>query len=316
MADKTISMQNTALRYHRASDYRVLSEIIGTLAVRYPMLEVTSVGTSVLDRPIPVITIGKNPHSRSLLYIGGIHPTDTLTPAVLLRFIGEYAEALDSNRRMYNVNLPYLYENRTICIIPMLNPDGYEIRRHGATDEVVRERLIRQNGGENFDSWRGNARGVDLWRNFTECPATDTDSEIICPAGTAGLFPESEPECAAVCNYLRIMDEIVSVMSFHAMSNRLRYFTADYAPSRSRTVSRLLSRMTGCIPDVMPTESAESGGSLTDRFIREKNRPAFEFGCLSDDKLSSDKLSSTDAEKYHRVYAAFREALFSAPLLV
>lgn len=311
MADKTISIQNIKLKYHRASDYRMLSEAIGELAVRYPMLEVRSVGTTVLDRPIPVVTIGKNPHGRGLLYLGGIHPTDTLTPATLLRFIGEYAEALDGGRRMYNVNLPYLYENRTIHVIPMLNPDGYELRRRGAEEEVVRERLIRQNGGEDFRSWRGNARGVDLWRNFTECPENATDNDIVCTAGTAGIFPESEPECSAICNYLRISDEIAAVLSLHTISNGLRCFSADYAPSRSRTLSRLLSRMTGCIPEQMPKSPAESGGSLTDWFIREYNRPAFEFGCLTDDDLLPG-----DAEKYHRVYAAFREALFSAPLLV
>lgn len=304
-------LHTTKIRYHRACDYRMLAEALGELAVRHPSLDLSYLGTSVLDRPIPVVTIGRNPQNRSILYLGGIHPTDVLTPAVLLRFVSEYAEALENGRRLYNVSLPYLYENRTIRVIPMLNPDGYEIRRCGAADEVVRERLLKQNGSGDFRNWRGNARGVDLWRNFTECPEEISDDEIVCPQGTAGLSPESEPETASLCNYLRIMDETAAVLSLHMMGSRLRCFTSDHAPTRSRTLARLLSRMTGCPLEPMPQAPSESGGSLTDWFIREWNKPAFECGCMTDEDINPD-----DPEEYRKVYAAFREALFSAPLLI
>ncbi len=310
MTAQTNSPTNIKLRYHRACDYRLLSEALGELSVRYPTVEVSTLGTSVLDRPIPIVTIGQSKSGRGVLYVGGIHPTDTMTPAVLLRFIFEYADALENGRRMYNVRMPYLYESRTLHIIPMLDPDGYELRRQGAFEEVVRDRIVRQNGGSELREWRGNARGVDLWRNFTECPELDSDHEEVCPRGTAGLYPESEPETAATCNYLRIMDEIATVLSLHMMSDHLRCHSADRLPPRSRTLARLLSRMTGCTTETQ-TEGEERGGSLTDWFIGEKGRPAFELGCLIDEQLDP-----TSPEEYHRVYAAFREALFSAPLLV
>lgn len=304
-------LRTSKIRYHRACDYRTLTEILGELAVRHPSLEVSGLGTSVLDRPIPVVTIGRDPHSRSILYLGGIHPTDVMTPAVLLRFVSDYAAALENGSRLYNVSLPYLYENRTIRIIPMLNPDGYEIRRHGAAEEVVRDRILKQNGSGDFLAWRGNARGVDLWRNFTECPEEIDDEEEICPRGTAGLSPESEPETAALCNFLRIMDETAAVLSLHMDGNRLRYFTGDHYPSRSRTLARLLARMTGCSTEPLPQAPSDSGGSLTDWFIRECGRPAFEFGCLTDETIAPD-----NPEDYRTIYAAFREALFSAPLMI
>ena len=304
-------LRTSKIRYHRACDYRTLTEILGELAVRHPSLEVSGLGTSVLDRPIPVVTIGRDPHSRSILYLGGIHPTDVMTPAVLLRFVSDYAAALENGSRLYNVSLPYLYENRTIHVIPMLNPDGYEIRRHGAAEEVVRDRILKQNGSGDFLAWRGNARGVDLWRNFTECPEEIDDEEEICPRGTAGLSPESEPETAALCNFLRIMDETAAVLSFHMNGNRLRHFTGDHYPSRSRTLARLLARMTGCSTEPLPQAPSDSGGSLTDWFIRECGRPAFEFGCLTDETIAPD-----NPEDYRTIYAAFREALFSAPLMI
>lgn len=299
------------IRYHRAGDFRILSESLGELASRHPSLTPGCLGTSVLDRPIPIVTIGKNPQSRGILFLGGIHPTDQITPAVLLRFLAEYAEALESGKRMYNMQMSYLFEHRTIHVVPMLNPDGYELRRHGNPEEVVRRRLLKQNGSDNFHAWRANARGVDLWRNFTDGPDRVSDDEPVCPQGTAGLSPESEPETAAVCNYLRIMDEIGAVLSLHTLDGSIRAFSDDVYPPRSRTVLRLLSRMTGCTPAALPQPPDEIGGSLTDWFIRETGKPAFECGCLTDENLRPD-----DPENYRTVYASFREALFSAPLLI
>ena len=299
------------LRYHRVSDYRILSEALGELSARHPSIALGCLGTGVLDRPIPVVTIGRSLQNRGILYLGGIHPTDLLTPAVLLRFIDEYADAIDHGKRMYNMNLPYLFENRTLHIVPMLNPDGYELRRRGAEEEVVRSRLLKQNGSEDFHTWRGNARGVDLWRNFTDAPHELSDDELLCPQGTAGLSPESEPETSALCNYLRIMDEIGTVLTLHTLGNGIRAFSGDFYPPRSRTLLRLLTRMTGCTPIPVPQPPDEIGGSLTDWFIRERNKPAFECGCLTDENLRPD-----DPENYRTVYASFREALFSAPLLI
>lgn len=310
MAEKVMQVSGKMM-FQRAYDYRTMVEYMGELCVKYPCLELGYIGTSVLDRPIPVITIGQNKHpqnSRGVLYLGGIHGTDLLTPGALLRFVYEYADSLHTGRRMYNVNLPYLFENRTIHVLPMLNPDGYEIRRYGAGDEVVHDRLIKQNGGDDFRGWRGNARGVDLWRNFTDCPERPADDEPICPDGTPGLSPESEPETAALCNYLRIFDDISGVISLHTAGSSIRYFTADRYTPRSRTLARLLSRMTGCT--IAPNAETEAGGSLTDWFIRELNKPAFECGCLVDETTDV-----TDPAQYAKVYTVFREAFFSAPLL-
>ena len=306
------ALQSVAkFKYHRACDYRSLTEALSELAVRRPAVELGTLGTTILDRPIPIVTIGRSKHSRSVLYLGGIHPTDRLTPAVLLRFLSEYAEFLESGKSAYNVNLSYLFENRTIHICPMLNPDGYELWKYGAAEDVVRDRQTKQNGGDDFRAWRGNARGVDLWRNFTECPEESMDEETVCPQGTAGLSPESEPETASLCNYLRIFDEISAVLSLHSLGSNIRCFSADHYPPRARTVSRLLSRMTGCAPSPHPEEPTTSGGSLTDWFIRERNKPAFECGCLGDGDVDP-----TAPDDYLKVYTAFREALFSMPLLV
>lgn len=306
MTDNMTKTRGT-MTFRKAYDYRTMVQYLGELCVRYPNLELGYLGTSILDRPIPVVTVGQDKRSRGVLYLGGLHGTDLLTPGALLQFLAEYAESLRQGRRMYNVNLPYLFENRTIHVVPMLNPDGYEIRRYGAEDDVVRERLLRQNGGNDFRKWRGNARGVDLWRNFTESPERPGDEEKVCPEGTAGLSPESEPEVAALCNYLRIYDEIESVLTLHTTGKDIRCSSGDCCPARSRTLARLLSRMTGGTVETV----SEPDGTLTDWFIRERNKPAFDCGILLDKTVDL-----TDPAHYTKIHAVFRESLFSMALLI
>lgn len=280
---------------YRAADYEVLYETISAAAVANSKIKFGCIGTTVCGRPIPVVTIGKNNNSRAVLYVGGLDGADILSPSILLRFILDYTEQIETERRLYNVNLGYLYENRTVHIIPMLNPDGYHIRRNGADGELLRERLISQNGGDDFSKWRFNARGADLSDSFRE-----------------NVNAEPERETAALCNYIRYFDEIGMVIRLHADGDALRYSSGEKCPPRSRALGRLLARMIGC--RLADPEEITAGGATgygpADWFIDSFDKPAYDCGC---DFPEIDKQQSGDT---FRAYCAVREALVSAPLLL
>lgn len=292
--------------FERAGDVSVFYDIVSRLEAEHRAVRVTVIGESMMGRSIPVITLGEHRESRGVLFAGGMHGTDLYTPAVLLRFVRDYAEFLEAGKRVCSVSLPYLYASRTIHVVPMLNPDGYAIRRVGVSDVPIADRLLRRNGSGDFSAWRFNARGVDLTRNFIHTAETD---ESDC----AGIHAESEPETEALCRYIRmaengVIGKIELGMELHADSSIIRCTSGDVSAPRSRTLARLLSRMTG---NTLVKE-CEAGGSLTDFFLREIGCPAFSCGCL--DASGSPKGSAAD--EYLRIYAACREALFSAALLI
>ncbi len=289
--------------FERAADVRVFYDILDRLEAEHQAVQVTSLGESVLGRRIPVVTLGENRASRGILAVGGLVGTDPFTPAVLLRFVRDYAEFLEAGRRIYSVSMPYLYTSRTIHVIPMLNPDGYAIRRYGAEDVPVKDRLKEIAGGENFSGWRYNARGVDLKKNFIFGLEEEEDR---------GLYEASEPESAALCRYVEmgregVFGKIELAMELHAEGGDIRCTSGEAAMPRSRTVARLLSRMIGC--QVLAGERA--GGSITDHLLQNGLCTAFSCGCLPE----GSEVHSV-SEEYVRIYAAFREALFSAPLLI
>ena len=296
-------------------DYDRLIQIIEQTAERYPDLEVGYIGATILDKAIPVLSLGNQRASKSVVYLGGIGAGDSVISAVLLRFVWDYLDFLKSGRRMYSVNLPYLFERRRIVVIPMLNCDGCSIRFNGCGEHLLKERLLSMNNGEEaFGEWYSNARGVDLRCNFsvgfqnrrTVSLRDGTDSGG--RHGYGGTAPESEPETASMCNYIRMNRGTSLLLNLHMDDNWLTYpgqENSDGAVPRIRTVGRLLSRMSS----TAAMKKAEAMGTVEDWFAEEFRQSAFSVGCRYPD------LENTQ-DDYIKIYAYLRELLFSAPLLV
>ncbi len=317
-------METQALNLSGHMDYEKMIRHIALLEETYPDLSVTYIGATILDRAIPMLTLGNPAASKSVLYLGGVGGGDSATSALLLRFAGDYCEFLKSGRRMYSVNLPYLFANRRICVIPMLNCDGCSIRHnHGGDNcpafQLVRERLIRMNSGnaladtpsdtlpcdpptgDTFANWEANARGVDLRLNFSEGFgegfAKPADApQFGAPTGYCGTSPESEPESASLCNAVRMHNGSALLLRLHMDDNTLTIPTSPEPIPRIRTVARILSRMSGTPTSRKPAPS----GSPEDWFAANLRQPAFALGCHYPDTP----------------YPYLRELLFTAPLLV
>lgn len=290
-------------------DYDALTEYIRILSERYPRLECGGIGATVAGRSIPVLSLGNPQAAKSVLYVGGVGAGDYPVAAVLLRFVNDYFEFLQSGRRMYSVSLPYLYERRRIYVVPMLNCDGCSLRLNDGDPrlpESFRERLVRMNGGsESFSGWEANARGVDLRRNFPVGKAGRQESgeEDGASAGYSGIAPESEPETAALCNAVRIYGDVAITLRLHMDDDALLCVAGDPPVPRARTLGRLLSRMSG-----VALREAEEADGATEWYAEEFRRPAFSIGCRYRGLEDSP-------DDYIKIYAFLKETLFSAPLL-
>ncbi len=113
-----------------------------------------------------------------------------------------------------NPEATYLVNNRRICFVPVVNPDGYFYNQS-----------ISPNGGGN---WRKNRRnngdgsfGVDLNRNYSYMWGYDNLGSSPTPSSETyrGPAPFSEPESRAIRNYT--MQKLPSVaMSAHSVAGR------------------------------------------------------------------------------------------------
>ncbi len=287
---------------------------LNCFASRYSELEFSTIGESVLGRGIPMITLGHG--KKTFLYIGAHHGMEWLTSVLLLRFINEYAEALQDSRRIYNAHIPYLFKERRILIIPMLNPDGVDYVIEGVQEEnPLYSRLMRMNPAHpDYSHWQANARGVDLNHNydagFAEYKRLEQESGIRGggPTRYSGECPESEPEVGYLCNYLRFNQESIhAVLTLHTQGEEIYYSSGGQMTPRSLPMARALSRLCGY--SLSEPEGLAAYGGLTDWCIRSLEIPSFTIECGKGE-------NPLPLEEYFCVYAAMRQLFFEAPLLL
>ncbi len=287
---------------------------LNCFAERYPQLEFGTLGESVLGRAIPMITLGQG--AKTILYVGSHHGMEWMTSILLLRFINEYAEALAEGRRIYNAHIPYLFKERRIIIIPMLNPDGVNYAIEGVSaDNPLRARLERMNPAHpDYSHWQANARGVDLNHNydagFIEYKAIEKEHGILGggPTRYSGECPESEPEVGYLCNFMRFnLTNIHSVITLHTQGEEIYYSSGTETCPRSQSMAKALSRLCGY--RLSKPEGPACYGGLTDWCIRSLNIPSFTIECGKGE-------NPLPLDEYFCVYAALRQMLFEAPLLL
>ena len=296
----------------RIFDHARLMDRVHALADAYPFLTLSYIGTSILDRPIPILHVGNG--NRRVLYVGAHHGMEWITSLVLTRFCEEFCEVIKTKERVCGIYPCDLLGGYTFSILPMLNPDGVEYQIHGVSeDNPLRERLLEMNGGSaDFSSWQANARGVDLNHNydsgFEEYKKLERKEGIKkgAPTRYSGECAESEPEVAALCNLIRFSAPWRGVMTLHTQGEEI--FAPPCKKMRECGVTaRRLSELTGY--RLCRAEGLAAYGGLSDWCAEKLSIPAFTMECgRGKNPLPITQISS--------IYATMRASLFLFPTIL
>ena len=146
-----------------------INKTITSLNASYPAITlVEPVGTSTEGRPITALVISDNPSAvedePSVRLTGGVHGNEFIPCEILVRLAEYLITEYNGNSSVRN-----LVDSRRIVIIPLLNPDGWEL------------------------GTRNNSRKVNLNRNFSDHWDVDENN--------AGDTPFSEAESKAFRDY-------------------------------------------------------------------------------------------------------------------
>ncbi|CAD7091291.1 unnamed protein product [Hermetia illucens] len=193
--------------------YHNFNDIVGYLdylAKTYPDLcSVQTIGTTHEGRALKLLKISNGHPANEAIWIdGGIHAREWISPAVTTYIINHLVENWEE--------LPSYLKNIDWHILPVLNPDGYDYSQKF-------NRLWRKNRSRNPGS---NCRGVDLNRNYGYMWGGEGTSSNPCSEVYRGKGAFSEPETAAVQNFItsqRKGDYFKAFLTFHSYGQYILY---------------------------------------------------------------------------------------------
>ena len=287
-----------ALTYEKANEYII------KLTSDNPVMKSGVIGKSILGKKLNMITAGEG--RRRYLFVSAHHAMEWITSAVLLRFIGEFNERILKKESIFGIDPLDALSNGRFVFVPMLNPDGVDLHIKGIeAGGILSERLLKMNGGEDFSHWQANARGVDLNHNydagFYEYKRLERENGINAGATRySGEYPESEPECRALCNLIRALSPDV-IYTFHTQGEEIYFTSGDCVTPESERIGKALSEKSGYA--LSSPEGLASYGGLTDWAICKMNIPSFTVECGK----GENPLPPSDADK---IYESLREMLF------
>ncbi|MCL1918277.1 MAG: hypothetical protein FWG14_08170 [Peptococcaceae bacterium] len=261
----------------RPYDSKRLYEDTRTLARFYPeALSVTSIGQSVLGKEIPLLKLGRG--ERHVLWVGALHAREVMTCAYLLLMAEEYANA-------YCTSAPYdtyaadkvqwLLDEFTVYLVPMANPDGVDVvTAKGSACVPINTR----------ETWKANANGVNLNRNFPfDWESNTYDGFPNNYLNNKGPSPASEPETLALIA-LSESEDFEFLVSCHC-SGQVLYWrdNKNGVVPGDEFLAQTISGLTGytMLPSTKIALNGWAGG-LENWFRCQYNRPAIclELGLL------------------------------------
>ena len=256
-------------------------ETIQKLITAYPMLQTEVLTTTAFGRPVQTLSIGEG--DRKVLYTAAHHANEWITCPVLLKFMEELAQAVESGGKLYGVDAQNIVKAATIHTVPLVNPDGVDLVT-GAIETGTLEYETARRLGDNYpnipfpNGWKANLLGVDLnlqypagWLKAREIKFAQGYTKPG-PRDYVGRAPLNQRESIALAKYTEELDPAL-VLAYHTQGKVIYWQFQDYQVPGAQELGEEFARLSGYTLADTPYESSFAG--YKDWFIQTFRRPGY-----------------------------------------
>jgi len=259
----------------------ILQMNLNSLRAVYPFLQISTIGTSNLGNTIPVAKFGNGP--KQILYVASTHANEWITTPLLMKFLETLCKSFVNNLKISGVNARDLFDDVSLYIVPMLNPDGVDLVTGNLNKNsygYTRAKKISEDFPDiPFPSgWKANIEGVDLNLQF---PAGWEEAKKIkyaqgftkpAPRDFVGYGPLTTPEALSIYNFI-LAHNISLMITYHTQGEVIYWQYQNYAPANSVAIANQFARVSGYTVSNTPFESGFAG--LKDWYVYYYRRPGF-----------------------------------------
>lgn len=264
-----ISFGSTALAYS-----------VRGLAARYPFLTLSEIGRSVMGKPLYALRFGAG--DTQVLYNAAHHANEWITTPLVLQFLENLCAAYASGGGLAGYSAQALYDDVTLTLVPMLNPDGVDLvvgeLNFGSYYETARRYAANYPQIPFPSGWKANIQGVDLnlqypaeWERAREIKFAQGYTSPG-PRDYVGSAALSAPESRAMHALTQEISPALT-LSYHTQGEVIYWKFLDYLPPRSEEIGRRFAQVSGYALEDTPYASGFAG--YKDWFIQDFNRPGY-----------------------------------------
>lgn len=257
----------------RKYDSNVFTEDLNNLIDVYPFLECSTIGQSVMGKPLYHLKLGKG--KKKIHWNGSFHANEWITSSVIMTFLNDYLLALTNNQPLRGVPVYPLFDQVTLSIVPMVNPDGVDLVLLGPLEEerYHQEAATINRDHPDFTGWKANIRGVDLNNQFPakwEIEKERKEPKAPAPRDYPGDDALTEPEVVAMAELTK-RENFDMVVAFHTQGEEFYWGYEGFEPAEAERMAAEFER----VSNYKSVRYVDSHAGYKDWFIQEFKKPGF-----------------------------------------
>ena len=201
-----------------------------------------------------------------------------------MKFLENLSLAYLNNSTIWGVPASYLFNNYSLYIVPMVNPDGVDLvvgnlAKHNPQKYEYTKRLSQNYPQVPFpQGWKANINGIDLNLQFPAEWETARKNKFAQgytkpgPRDYVGTGPLVAQEALALYNFT-LQKSFSLILAYHTQGETIYWKFLNYLPPNSYEIGRHFSQVSGYLLESTPYTSGFAG--YKDWFIQNYKLPGY-----------------------------------------